>query len=223
MNITATGNTTNTEAAAAAAAESNMSLDKSDFLKLLLTQLQYQDPLSPQDSAEFTAQLTQFSSLEAQNNTNTTLSAILESQQSMQNASATNLIGKEVRVPGNIAHLTDTANLGFSLADNADSVKISVYNGSGTLVRTEDTGKSEAGINIFTWDGKDNDGAQLPAGTYTFEVEAMDAASNPVETRTSLSGTVTDVLYEDNTTYLQLEGGIITTLSQILSVSERRI
>ncbi len=223
MDIAALGNTTNTEAADAAASASNTDLGKDDFLTLLLTQLQHQDPLSPQDSAEFTAQLTQFSTLEELTNVNSTLANILGSQQSMQNASATNLIGKEVRVPSNIAYLTDTANLGFSLADNATSVNISVFNSSGALVLNEETGASEAGINIYAWDGKDDNGTQLPAGTYTFEVEAKDTAGDPVTTRTSLSGAVTDVLYEDNTTYLRLEGGITTTLDKILSVSERRI
>jgi flagellar basal-body rod modification protein FlgD len=222
MDISALGNTANTEAAATAAT-ANMALGKDDFLTLLLTQLQYQDPLSPQDSAEFTAQLTQFSTLEELTNVNTTLSDILGAQQSMENASATNLIGKEVRVPGDTAYLTDTAELGFRLMDGAASAKISVYNASGTLVRTEDIGSSAAGINLYTWDGKDNNGDQLPAGSYTFKVEAQDAAGDPVETTTATSGTVTDLLYEDNTTYLRLEGGIITTLDQILSVSERRI
>jgi flagellar basal-body rod modification protein FlgD len=200
-----------------------MTLDKSDFLKLLLTQLQYQDPLSPQDSAEFTAQLTQFSSLEAQNNTNTTLSAILGSQQSMQNASATTLIGKEVMVSGNSVSLTDTADLDYTLSDYAKSVKISVYNSSGTLVRTEAAGSSAAGIHVHNWDGKDNNGVQLPPGTYTFAVEALDAIGDPVETITASSSTVTDILYKDNGVYLRLESGITTTLDQIISVSERRI
>ncbi len=222
MDVSTLGNTTNTEAATTAAT-TNMSLGKNDFLTLLLTQLQYQDPLSPQDSAEFTAQLTQFSTLEELTNVNSTLSTILDFQQSMQNSAITNLIGKEVMVPGNSVSLTDTAELDYTLSDYADSVKISVYNSSGTLVRTEASGSSAAGIHTYNWDGKDNNGVQLPPGTYTFEVEAQDAAGDPVETITATSSTVTDILYEDNGAYLRLEGGITTTLGQIISVSERRI
>lgn len=204
------------------AADSKQTLGKEDFLKLLITQLSNQDPLSPLDSTEFTAQLAQFGTLEELNNINTTLSDILGAQQSVQNAAVPNLIGKEVMIPGNTAYLSDSAELGFTLSNSAASVKISIHNESGTLVRTEETGAAAAGSNTYKWDGKNNNGDQLPAGTYAFKVEALDASGNHVETATRTSGTVSGVVYENDITYLMLEGGITAPLGQILSVSERR-
>ena len=203
-------------------ADTQQAMGKEDFLTLLLTQLSNQDPLNPMDSAEFTSQLSQFASLEELTNANSTLSDILGFQNSLQNTMATNLIGKEVKIPGNTASLADTADLGFTLSDAA-SVKISIHNGSGTLVRTVETEAGTAGSNMYTWDGKDNNGVQLPAGTYAFYVEAQDASGNPVAAATSTSGAVAGVVYEDGITYLELEGGLITTLGQIQSVSERRL
>ena len=82
---------------------------KEDFMKILLKQLNYQDPLNPMDSTQFTSQLTQFSSLEQLTNLNTTLENVLAYQQSIQNASITDLIGRTVRATGNSTYLNNTA------------------------------------------------------------------------------------------------------------------
>ncbi len=129
-------------------------LGKEDFLNLLLKQLSYQDPLNPMDSAEFTVQLTQFSSLEELNNINDTLNEVLLFQQSMQNTTISNLIGKTVKVSGNTTYLNDTADISYELLDEASSVKISIFNESGKLVRSEDIGPQTAGDNSYLWDGK---------------------------------------------------------------------
>lgn len=73
---------------------------KDEFLRLFVTQLKYQDPLSPMDSTGFTTQLAQFSSLEQLTNINDGMKSLLLSQNSLQNALSANLIGKKVGFQG---------------------------------------------------------------------------------------------------------------------------
>lgn len=193
-------------------------LGKQDFLNLLLQQLSHQDPLNPMDSTEFTTQLSQFSSLEELTNINTNLSDVLAFQQSMQNASVANLIGKTVKVDGNTAYLTDKAEVNYGLSGDASSVEISIYNGAGSLVRTENIGSRPAGEQSYTWDGKDSSGNMLPQGAYAFDVEAKDISGDPVTALSSSSGTVTEVLFEKGLTYIMLNGSTKVNLSDIKSI-----
>jgi flagellar basal-body rod modification protein FlgD len=83
----------------------SQTMNKDDFLKLLVTQLQYQDPMSPEDPKDFVAQLAQFSSLEQQINSNTNLenlSKVIQNLQQSQNmAQGVSLLGKTVKGAGN--------------------------------------------------------------------------------------------------------------------------
>lgn len=193
-------------------------LGKEDFLNLLLKQLSYQDPLKPMDSTEFTTQLSQFSSLEELTNINSTLSDVLAFQQSMQNASVSNLIGKTVKVDGNAAYLTDKADMHYELSDDASSVEITIYDSSGKLVRTDNLNAQNAGAQSYVWDGKDGYGNQMPEGSYTFEVDALDISGNPVKALTSATGTVTEVLFESGLTFIILDNGAKVNLSDIKSI-----
>jgi flagellar basal-body rod modification protein FlgD len=201
----------------------NSKIGKEDFMTLLLKQLSYQDPLDPMESAEFTTQLTQFSSLEELTNMRQTLEDVLAFQQSMQNAAVTNLIGKSVKVSGDTTHLNGIADLNFELMNNAADVEATIYDASGKSVATVDLGSLLQGDQMHSWNGQDQDGTHLPDGTYTFSVKAMDMSGNPVETRTNSMGTVTGISFQDNITYLMLEDGRKVHLNEIQSVEERRI
>jgi flagellar basal-body rod modification protein FlgD len=196
----------------------SQSLGKEDFMKLLLKQLSYQDPMNPMDSMQFTSQLTQFSSLEQLDNINNTLNDVLAFQHSMQNASIANLIGKTVKVTGNTAYLNNTADINYNLSGDASSVNILINDASGKLVASHDAGSVLQGDNNFVWDGKDSFGNQMPDGTYTFEVQAKDLSGNSVAVLTNSSGTVTGVVFEDDNTYLTLNGGRSVHLSEIESI-----
>ena len=93
MDVNALSATAGTAAASTAAAASK-TMGKEAFLKLLITQLQYQDPMNPADSTEFTAQLAQFSSLEQLSNVNENLNTLKLYQASMNNSQAVSFIGK---------------------------------------------------------------------------------------------------------------------------------
>lgn len=195
-------------------------LGQEDFMRLLLQELSYQDPLNPMDSKEFTVQLTQFSSLEGINDINNTLSDLLAYQQSMQNTAVTNMIGKTVTVGGSNTYLRGTADMSYDLAGEASSVKIMIRDGSGKVVRSDDLGAQSAGINNYVWDGKNDLGNQLNEGFYTFSVEATDLEGKSVQADTRSSGYVTGIDFDDGITYVVLDGNKRVYLSDIKSIKE---
>jgi flagellar basal-body rod modification protein FlgD len=193
-------------------------LKQADFMHILLTELSHQDPTNPMDSKEFTVQLTQFSSLEALENMNGTMEDLLAYQQSMQNATVTNLIGKSVKVSGNGAYLNGTAEMDFNLDDDAVSSRIIIKNEAGMVVRSDDLEAQNAGSGSYVWDGQNDLGEDMPMGNYTFDVEALDIEGNPVNVTTKSLGRVTDIAFEDGMTYLVLDGSKRVFLSDIESV-----
>ncbi|RJQ55774.1 MAG: hypothetical protein C4526_03230 [Nitrospiraceae bacterium] len=209
---------TNSASASQIQSVNGQTLGKEEFMQLLLKQLSYQDPLSPMDSMQFTAQLTEFSSLETLNNIGSTLDEVLAFQQSMQNSSIANLIGRTVKVSGDTAYLNGTADIGYNLSGDASSVSISIYDGSGRIIATKEAGPRTQGDNIFVWDGKDSSGNQMPEGVYTFDIQAKDSKDNSVAALTSSSGTVTGIVFKDGSTYLTLNGGRNVYLSEIETI-----
>jgi len=194
-------------------------MDKDDFMTLLLKQLSHQDPLNPMDSAQFTSQLTEFSSLEELSNIKDSLEGVLAYQQSMQNATVANLIDKTVETNGDSFYMQDNAEVGYELGRDAASVIISVYDSSGATVWSGEVGEHMAGVNTFNWNGKDIEGNQLPAGKYTFGIDAKDVSGETVNVSTIEKGLVTGISFEEGLTYLTLDGNRKINLSDIRSIS----
>ncbi|MGZ8459904.1 MAG: flagellar hook assembly protein FlgD [Candidatus Deferrimicrobiaceae bacterium] len=178
----------------------NGAMGKDDFLKLLFTQLKYQDPQNPVDDREFAAQLAQFSSLEQMTNLNTSFGEIKTALQQQGKFSLLQAVGKTARADGNglVADATGTMNGIFSLDAAATSVKVTVTDAGGTPLRTINLGAKKAGENIFTWDGTLEGGMKVPAGQYRFFVEAADSAGQVVSSATSMEGIVTGVTLDDD-------------------------
>ncbi|MCG8653947.1 MAG: flagellar hook assembly protein FlgD, partial [Pirellulales bacterium] len=149
--------------------------DFDQFLMLLTTQLQNQDPLSPLDATEFTNQLVAFSEVEQSVKANENLENLIALQGASKAESAISLVGKKVDVLSEVfQHDGETSELFYQLEEPASGLAIQVYNSSGALVRTM-TGDMSDGLNRFEWDGKDNDGDTLPEGLYAFRVIAARA------------------------------------------------
>jgi flagellar basal-body rod modification protein FlgD len=181
------------------------SLTQEDFLTLLIAQLENQDPLNPQDSTEFTAQLAQFSSLEQLMNVNTSLADLQTIVFSQNNSSIVNMLGKTVLSYGNEIPLTsgESTNIEYSLDADASLVDINIYDSNENLVRTISPGSQSAGRQTVAFDGLDDSGNQLASGTYTYEVSATTLEGDAVSGVTySSSGTITGVSYEDGTAVL---------------------
>jgi flagellar basal-body rod modification protein FlgD len=180
-------------------------MGKDDFLRLLVTQLQSQDPLNPMDSTAFTAQLAQFSSLEQLQNINTTLGTIGTSQSVQTNSQAVSFIGKTVTAIGDTIDVRSgqSQSLQFSLDKNASGSYLRIYDKQGNFVRQIETGALPAGQSSTSWDGRDYLGGQAPDGTYTFEVEALDELGNSVPVTQFMTGLVTGVHFQNGVAYLQ--------------------
>lgn len=189
--VTATQSATNSSAVFAAlnggstTAASTAAAAQDRFMKLLVTQLKNQDPLNPMDNAQMTSQMAQISTVSGIDKLNTTLQALSASMTPNQALQAAGMIGHGVLVPGAGLSLSNGVGLGgFSLAQPADSARVSIYDQAGALVNTMDLGAQQAGIAKWQWDGKDSAGVARPNGNYTFTVTAAQAG-NPV-TATSL-------------------------------------
>ena len=169
-------------------------LGKDSFLQLLVTQMQNQNPLDPQDNSEFVAQLAQFSSLETMQNLSTSVDAIGGMYQSSQALQASSLVGRTVVVDAGSTSVDTTKGLtGQAVLPNSSTVtEVKVYDSKGEVVRTLDLGEQKAGNASFTWDGKDEDGNVLASGNYSFvATAALDGKSSTV--KTYLPATVSSV------------------------------
>lgn len=178
-------------------------LGKDDFLTMLLTQLQNQDPLNPVDSTEYTAQLAQFSSLEQLSNINDNLEYMHLFQASINNAQAVTFIGKEIVAVGNEIKVNDGAAEAchFELAANAAGAAVNIYDSAGSYVKTIEQGAMDAGRQTVTWDGSDQNGNPVADGNYTFEVMAVDDQGQDIPAITYTSGVVSGVTFIEGTTY----------------------
>ncbi len=196
-------------------------LGKDDFLTLLITQLQNQDPLNPTDSTEYTAQLAQFSSLEQLSNINQNLEYLQLFQASINNAQAVSFIGKEITALGDAIQVKEGVAdaCEFELTADAGGVIVNIYNDAGNLVKTIDQGAMEAGRQTVVWDGTDQNGNQMQDGDYTFEIMAVDANDQDVKAITYTSGVVSGVTFIDGTTYFIIENQKIP-IADIIEVNE---
>lgn len=188
----------------------------SDFLSLLMTQLQNQDPSSPMDSNQFTSELVQFSSVEQQINTNSDLTQLIQLTQASQIEQSASMIGKPVTVTSNQLSLQNgTAAINFNTS-TAEPVGIAVYNSTGAQVQTA-TLTSNAGANTWTWNGKGADGTTMPDGPYSVSVVVLGVNGSAAQVPFTVTGTATSVMNNAGTVQVQL-GGLTLPFSAVDSV-----
>lgn len=164
------------------------------FLSLLTTQLKNQDPLSPLDSNEFTAQIVQMTGVEQQLLTNDLLTMLVGMNDGGLAASV-DLIGKTVTAASDQAALQDgKSTWTYDLDRNASSVKYEVVNSAGQTVFTQTDANATAGEKAFEWNGKTTQGTQLPdGGAYTLKITATGAGGEKISTSTYTTGVATAV------------------------------
>lgn len=149
------------------------------FLKLLVTQLQNQDPLNPMDNAQVTSQLAQISTVDGISQLNTTLQTLLSSSTDSATLQAASLVGHDVLVPGKNLNLSNgSTQAGVDLSGAADAVTVTIKNASGLTVRTLNLGAMQAGTHAFTWDGKADNGSSAASGSYTMSIAATQGGSS---------------------------------------------
>ncbi len=198
-----------------------LSQDFDDFLNLLTTQLQNQDPLSPMDSTEFTNQLVSFSQVEQQINMNGKLEDMLSLQLSGMSTVALAYVGMDVNFVGNVSHYngTDPIEIDYVLSSNATKSNLRIVDADGITVRTVEAGKT-SGLHSFEWDGKDDYGQTLPVGNYTVNVDSLDADGAAIKVSTSVPARVTGIASENGIIQLLLEGDRIIPVGSVISAEK---
>ena len=172
-------------------------MGRDDFLKLLVTQLKNQDPLKPMDNTEFVAELAQFSQLDQSTRTVSLLEKSIGNQTASMQFGMLAMIGRTVQVEGAVIQLgTDPATLNYALDRGASSVRISIANQNGQVVRSIDAGSQEAGVQQIQWDGRNQNGALMPAGTYHYSITAVDNRGAAVAAATTSTLKITGVRTE---------------------------
>ena len=219
MSITGVNSTTSSPASSTASTGSS-TIGKADFLKLLVTQLQKQDPLNPQDPTEFTSQLTQFSSLEQLISVNDNIKGLADQSSLGNKITATGFIGKTARVNGDLVNVKDgkAATVNFNLPGASAKTSVNIYDASGKLIDVVDLGQLKAGDHEFQWDAKTASGASEPDAAYQFEVVAQDTKGYALSVSSSFSGLVTGVSFANNKTLLEI-GGLKWSLSDVEALS----
>jgi flagellar basal-body rod modification protein FlgD len=195
------------------------SMGRDDFLKLLIAQLQNQDPLKPLDNQEFAAQLATFNSLDQLIGINQKLDSLAQQQQLVGQLGAASLIGKEIVADGNQVSLAagQPAAISYAVDAAAARVSITITDASGKVVRTIDVGNVAAGEQSVVWDGKDATGKSLPVGVYSAAVGAFDVAGNKIGASARTHGVVTGVALNGDEVVLEI-GAMKVPLSAVKGV-----
>ncbi len=192
------------------------------FLSLLTAQLKNQDPLSPVDSNEFTAQLTQMAGVEQQLLTNDLLTSLLAAQQGGGLNGAANYIGKQATAAWSATKIEDgKATWSYELAADATEAKLQVLDGSGQVVWSGDAPSREAGLHDFTWNGQTTGGGKVDdGGVYTLKIVAKTGSGSAVDSQVLTRGRITGVELYDGQPYLTI-GSSILPLSTVIALSEQ--
>lgn len=212
--MTSVSSTSSTSSAGStAAARTTLDANYTDFLKLLTTQLQNQDPLSPMDTDKFTSQLVQYSQVEQQLATNDKLDTLVTTAGAVSQSAAVNYLGAKVDLDDAITELSSSgSSVTYNLDAAATDVTLNYYDSSNTLVYSQ-VGKLAAGSNTVTWDGTLKNGTKAPNGSYRVAVTATDEAGAAIGTSVDSSGTVSAVTYDSNGVNLTVAGTTIPLAS----------
>jgi flagellar basal-body rod modification protein FlgD len=196
-----------------------MGLNSDDFMKLFIAQLQHQDPLSPQDPTQFLGQLAQLTQVEQAYDTNAALQSLITAQNNATALNSVSFIGKNVTANGNTAVFdgSSPSTLQFSQSVPTATSTVTITDATGKTVRTATVGALSAGNASFTWDGRDNNGALLPAGAYNFAVAGTTASGSAVSATTYTTGRIDGITLVNGTPALTI-GSATVAMSDIISV-----
>jgi flagellar basal-body rod modification protein FlgD len=201
-----TGTATGSGSSTANSASSLGTLGGTDFITLMLAQLQNQDPTSPVDSNTFLTQLAQLSEVQGITSLNTNFSSLSSSLTSNQAMQASSLLGHQALVNSSTATIAAGATVtgAVNVPQTTSQVTLSITNAGGAVVNQINMGAQSSGIANFSWNGTTSNGSQAPAGTYTLSAQYAGATSASAAATTLVSGTVESVSMGAGSTGLTL-------------------
>jgi flagellar basal-body rod modification protein FlgD len=191
------------------------------FMKLLVAELQHQDPMDPVQNRDMVAQLATLTSVQKLTGIDEKLGGLQQGTLEGASLQSAVLIGKTVTAKTN--HLTvnslGVSVGGYGLPNAADSVQVSIVDSAGTVVHTIDAGKQGAGNKTFEWDARDTSGRRVPNGKYSFQVKATDSSGAALVPTTEVSGPVSEVRYTNGSPEVVV-GGVHVGLSDVTSIAQ---
>lgn len=201
-------------------ASAQLAEDFDDFLILLTTQLQNQDPLSPMDSTEFTNQLVAFAGVEQSINMNQKLDSLVSLGLGDSFSAALNYVGLDISYLSAEAYFDGQSpvTINYAVSGTSSDTTINIFDESGDLVYSQKVSDDET-VEKFVWDGTTDNGTIASAGTYTVRVDALDAENDALDTSTVITGHVKGIETQDGVTYL-LVGDRAVSLGNVINVSE---
>ena len=169
------------------------------FMKMLLAQIQNQDPMNAQDPAQMTSQLTQLNTASGIERLNTSINAMLAQAQAQSFVNSAALIGDNVLAPGSVLALGDAgvADFGFRLDADSTQTRVRITAADGRVVDELSLGALAKGTHSFLWDGVGEDGQRAPAGSYRLSLTAADGKGASVGGAVLTQGVVAGVRRSD--------------------------
>jgi len=226
--IDTTNNTTNSlSTLAGTGINPDSVLGKDDFMKLLLTELQYQDPTSPMDSDKILSQTSQLAALESQDKTNKALEALTASFTQNKNFAAVSAIGKYARLENSLQLTQDTkgninpVNFELNFAEDVKEGKIEIYDENNRLVKVMPIDATEKGKHSFTWNGLNDAGEEATPGKFKIVANYY----NPDGVKLSAdfgSYKIESVKFDDAKTYVKLNGSFIP-FDKVAEIYEKKV
>jgi flagellar basal-body rod modification protein FlgD len=172
--------------AASNTATSNEAGSEDRFLKLLVTQMQNQDPLNPMDNAQITSQMAQINTVNGVEKLNTTVQGLNTQFSQLQALTGASLVGRQVTLSGNKLNVDGpSSSAAFDLAGNATDVRVEVLSSAGRVVDTQVLGPLNTGRHEFSWKGL----TQADGSPYSYRVVALKGTA-PVTASTLMHDTV---------------------------------
>ncbi len=203
---------------------SSSSLSNDDFLTLLVTEMQYQDPTDPMDTETILTQTSQLASIEAAENTADALDELSSALQSTTTFNAVSTIGKMASLGSNYTEYSGSGETSLEVyfPNEISDGTLSIADSDGNVVRTIDLGDvaaGESGVVAITWDGLDNDGNQVESGSYSVSATYVDPDGN---SDTTIMGVypIESVYYEDGELSLKL-GSQYYSIDDVVEIYER--
>lgn len=202
---------------AAAQSSSKLAQDFDQFLVLLTTQLQFQDPLDPLDSNQFTEQLVSFTQVEQTITTNKNLELLISQTKNAAMSNAVGFLGNEVTIETDRAGLRNgTAKWEYGIEINAADVNIIVQDATGKVL-FEGTGDNRAGLHDFVWDAPTG----TPDGIYKLTITAKSANGTDIQAAIFSKGNVEAIEVLNGDVHLSVNG-ILTAASNIQAVKQNK-
>ncbi len=200
--------------------KNSKSLGKDTFLKLLVTQLENQNPLNPMNNTQFVSQMAQFTALEQTTNLANSFSNFEKTFSSSMQLQAASLVGKKVSLQSNNLDVISgkAGTVSFNLPQSALTY-VKFFDSNGNVVDVEKLGWLNAGNHNYVWPATNSNGIQVPDGTYNYEIDAIQKNGAQLQLSGVKTGKISEVKFENGQIYVTVNG-VDYPLSSVKSVSD---